>query len=54
MLLDDQTPPAVAELNVDVEPAHSDVFPVIVAIIGKAFIVKLAVAELFPQLFVAR
>jgi hypothetical protein len=54
VLLDDQTPPIVEELNVDVDDAHIIVFPVITATVGNVFMVMLALAELFPQLFVAK
>ena len=45
----DQVPPAVAFANVDPEPTHNVVVPVMAAIVGKAFTVIVVAAEVAEQ-----
>jgi hypothetical protein len=46
----DHTPPVVALDNVVVEPAHTDVVPVIAATVGNALIVTVVVTALVQPL----
>jgi hypothetical protein len=46
VLEDVQTPPAVTSDKVVVEPAHTEVVPVIAATVGNALIVTVVVTEL--------